>query len=246
MDLNEKNCIKCKEKLSGDIKICDGVCAEYFHKKCLGLTKTVLKALEENNNLTFVCNDCKSNSLKSISDRLKKIFSTIHIHQERELRIESKCNDIDKDIKKINESVESKCNDIVKELKTINEKICEKDNSNETQNQSESSKPNYAEVLKSNSSIIIKPLQSGGKCDTTLEAIKEIVDPMLVSNVINLTSGAVRVECKSNESVLKLSEIVNEKLSENYSVKVSKQLKPKIKIVGISVEYEACELGKKN
>ena len=92
MTNNEKIecCKKCKYKLTGDLIKCSGVCEDLFHVKCFNITKTLLNALNESNNILFLCDDCKDSSVKSIGNNLKKIISCLHINEERTIRNEEK------------------------------------------------------------------------------------------------------------------------------------------------------------
>lgn len=57
----------------------------------------------------------------------------------------------------------------------------------------------------------------------------------LTSNI--KTSGAVRLQCESNECVTKLNQIANGKFSEKYSIKVSNKFNPRLQLIGMSMNY---------
>lgn len=79
-------CSKCEESLPsviGEFTLCRGPCNAKLCRSCTGLTKSVLKCVAECDNLQYYCENCKSLSIKSITDALAVVNTSINKLSDR-------------------------------------------------------------------------------------------------------------------------------------------------------------------
>ena len=68
-------CNKCKKGIRGESGIrCAGICGKIFHssEKCCGLDSSSIKALDTNNVIKFICDECV-NSIHNLEDIFQEI-----------------------------------------------------------------------------------------------------------------------------------------------------------------------------
>jgi len=122
---------------------------------------------------------------------------------------------------------------------------------------SDSSKPSFASVLKSNVGtkpkpkiriasnrkarpvIVIKPVESSQNNDDTMKDLKQKLYPKVhkIRNFKNGKDGSIVVECATENDVNTVKNGIESNLGGKYSAVVSTAAKPKVKIVGMSDRF---------
>lgn len=221
-------CGLCKETITRDKVICDGICDMQFHSRCVELNSTAVKLLNENKNIKFVCDGCTNSTTKLLL-------------QQVNLLIENRCNDSQNSILEniVTEIMDIKkvlinCDDNMKEIKKVtNNKINSESYADKVKNMKEKNVPVVM--------VVPKKTQDSGVTNTY---IKKMIDPkeIPIHSVRNISNGAVLLTCSNNKSVEEITRKTHEKLGDKYSVSVPKPIKPKIKIVGLSEEISEDEI----
>lgn len=220
-------CGKCDGELSGNIIQCDGVCGKKFHLKCadIKMNQYVYKALEEIDNLKYMCNECKKNDMKAIKDRLNSIMSFIDIYNEQARRNASDFEIMKKMVNDLKESVENK--------------NCEGQKENLI---------SYAEKVKATgnkTTVVVMPKNKNNqKSEQTKKEIKNKIDPtkLKIERVRNMPAGGIAVECASSSASELLKTVAIEKLGNDYDIETPELKRPCIKIVDMSDEYNEEEI----
>lgn len=232
----EQVCFVCDKDLSSDIIRCKGVCNISAHAKCLELTKTVSKALQEITNLSYVCDDCKDNSYEAINVKLNKILSVIHIYDERVTRNEKQIVRIVEQIDDLKSVVSEKTEKIVDEMK--NRAIPAPGKNEIAQSYAEKVK-----MINNESLLMLKPKCNQNSAVTEGE-VKKHIDPTKVNikSLKKMPKGGILIECVDLSEKREVEKIMTEKMSDNYEVVVPNLTNPRVKIVGINEEMEESEL----
>lgn len=58
--------------------LCDGVCGCYIHMDCADVTKEQILMIEEHDNIQFWCHSCKTNSIKSVNNKIDGIYELLY------------------------------------------------------------------------------------------------------------------------------------------------------------------------
>jgi phage-related protein len=111
-------------------------------------------------------------------------------------------------------------------------------------------KCSYAQKVKekvSESVLIIQPKNNDQNSMETQKQIKEKIDPteVEVQGIRNVRRGGVLLSCKSKKDVKKLQEVVEEKMGDEYQLKIPEGMNPQVKIVNITEKWDAVELKNK-
>ncbi|KAJ6649282.1 Neuronal acetylcholine receptor subunit alpha-7 [Pseudolycoriella hygida] len=232
MDMDTKVCFICNEKLSAEVVTCDDVCNQSAPAKCVKISKTVHKALQDVDNLNFVCDHCRIDSYKAINAKLNKILSVIYIYDERVTRNEN-------NLKRLIEKV-----DDVKNL--LNEKAVEKSDKTRIVNSSGKKAKTYEEKVKmcNNDSVIMVKPKDNQNSSATENDLKKMMDPtkINVNKWKKLPKGCLAIECVDATETEKVKNLVHETMSEKYVVSVPDLKNPRIKITGITDQLSDDEL----
>lgn len=108
-------------------------------------------------------------------------------------------------------------------------------------------KESWSSIVKKNAfpPIIIKPKNASQDSDTTKKAILQKIHPaelsVEVKKVKSAGKGSIVIECNDKESLNKLQNKAVSVLSENYTVEIQKEIKPKVVIVGIKEKFVSNE-----
>jgi hypothetical protein len=151
-----------------------------------------------------------------------------------------KCrNDTKNFIKQLNDIMLNEFNANKKIVKESADKIIEK--SSNLQN-------SYAEVLKNNiigdkkstqkklePVVIIKPKDKKQNSEKTKEDIKQKINPrdVPVNGLVNTKDGGILIRCKNHDASKIVKNIVDNELSDNYTINLPENKNPRIKIVGV-------------
>lgn len=218
--------------VDGDNVKCDGVCSRMVHAKCTGLTKTVIKAVNDVDNLCYICNECKSDSFKAINVKLNKILSFICIYDERVTRSE----------KNVSNLIEQ-----VGEIKTLlSDNNVNKEDRRVIKNKKKAQ--SYAEKVKmgNNESVVTKSSKSSQNSSATESELKNAIDPTRINigNLRKFPKGGIAIECKNVKDSSEVAKIVNEKMSDKYEVSMPELRNPRARIMGMDNELSEDELVK--
>lgn len=76
----QKICMRCSEEIKKETDgiQCDGVCDQHVHNLCAFLEESEVHAINENENIHYLCDKCQENSLKTINNKLNGIFEYLY------------------------------------------------------------------------------------------------------------------------------------------------------------------------
>lgn len=216
------NCPACKEDIRRTTKYvrCLGFCDDYYHQKCANVNDKVYNTmLEYPNSLGWRCENCRK---KNTAEMFKML------------------QDLQQVTKSINEKVSQQQELLMNHdeiLKEINEKIEERGTPN---NDCVGKIVSYADKVKKNQILVIKPKNEKQNSYTTKEDLKDKIDPTQVefSGLKNTSKGGIVIGCQTKEALEKLKEETIKKLGDKYNVNIPNSKKPKIKIVGLKEEHK--------
>lgn len=216
-------CRCCSEAIgdSDNFFVCGGVCGGHVHLDCTQMNKHALNAVIEFENIIFLCDECTTNSIKTINNKVDGIYAIL--------------NRLEKQMISTNE--------MVKEIKGKKSNSHEND-SDLNRNSKNKDRKSYADVLKPKRVVLVKPKDSE-KTDSkkTKESVRKNIDPttIKVNALTSISNGGVAIECGDEESVEKIKKKLA-KMSEEFTCEEAKQRKYRIKIVGIRDKLENDEI----
>ena len=217
----ETECKKCKKRFKGEKNImCSGLCGKVFHEKCTGLADYDARSVHEKKNLAFICDQCVDEK-NAIFNTLNEMLNSINENKEYILKQERMVRDILENCNTFGRR-ETPC-------AGVNPKA----------------KETYASQLQKEPLVIIKP-KSKQPSEKTKEDLKKNVDPsnLKISEVAKKQNGIVQISCVSEGDRSIIKHAVEEKLGEDYEVKLPVLKKPKVIICGLSDEIESGEIEK--
>lgn len=224
-------CSKCTEIIAErhDYIVCDGVCGRSIHLDCTQLTKSAVKATKDFENVLFSCDECITNSIKTVNNKVDGIYAIL---DRLEKRIES--------IGKTTKAIE-------KGTAVSEQRGGSKSNPNEKQT-------SFADVVKKRIKkvVLVRPKDTSKYSDSKQlkEQIKTNIDPTKINvcAMSNIAHGGVAIECNSDEAVEAVKKIATEKMGADFNIEEAKQRKSRIKIVGMNENHsneDICEMLKK-
>lgn len=224
-------CFVCEKDDTGDVVRCSGICNRWTHAKCVKLSKSVAKSIEESDNVMYMCDDCNSNSLSAVNSKLNKMLSFMCICEER-----------------VNRS-EKNVSNLIDQMSEIKMLLCDSKNKSETVNKIPTTKKakTFAEKVKmskNESVLLLKPKKNQNSSDTEND-LKKVIDPtkVCINNLRRFPKGGIAIECDNINGTREVQKLVNEKMSEQYVITVPELRRPRVKIVGIEEEMNEEELG---
>lgn len=237
------DCGRCKMKKKDGLIGCEGSCKKWFHHTCVGLSEGDFKLLHNSKNLFFLCDTCKrscdvvdkftyeslngnlENVNKTISKFNTEFFNSIMARHFDNLEVQIK-----QLLGKYKDEIFASVSTKIDESLRVRESVV-----------SHGKGVSFADVIKSKSSIIVKPKNPNQPSSTTKNDIFLNIDPIKsninVSRVHNTRGGGLVIRCDKDEST-KFKELASANLGEKYEVKELSTLKPRVKIVGISENLE--------
>ena len=200
---------------------CTGTCQRSHHIQCTNIPADLLTSVTNYPALSWKCENCFNKPLTWDPKYFESIF-------------ENKFKLLLKDISE-------KFNDLKNEIAHSAAKVVADINA-----ENNSIDKTYSAALKTEAAIIIKPKDQEQKNLTTRADIFNNINPVKnninISKVRNIKEGGILVGCSSSEDTLKLKEIAKDKLMENYNIKDVRNVKPRIRIVGMSEKLKKNEL----
>lgn len=216
-------CRACSEAIGDkdNFLVCGGVCGCSIHLDCTQLSKHAMNAVLEFENITFMCDDCISNSIKTVNNKIDGIYAILD-------RLERQLGSTNKAVQAIK-----------------NERMMGNSLSYE---KGEKEKANsFADAVKQKPKkvVLVKPKGADSNdSNKTKNLVKKNIDPktVRVNAVTNIAKGGIAIECGDDETVEKIKKIAGEKMSEEYTIEDGKQRKYRIKIVGMNEELTDKEI----
>lgn len=201
---------------------CAGLCKKQFHAVCIhpGSDEFVV-LLSKINGLTWKCNACIKNCL---------------------IINETKLNEV------IENKVAAALATITSEITYLREEFAQNFISNKSVATSNQSPIKYSQVLQNKTEpvVIIRPKNSEQSNVKTKLDINESINPadsnLQLSKVKHIRDGGILIGCKNNADNDKLRKLAQEKLSDQYTVKEVRGIKPRVRIAGISQKLSDQEL----
>lgn len=196
-----------------------GPCSRHFHASCVSLRAEHLTLISELNGLEWKCDDCVNSCVTILQSQLNGF-------------IEKKVSDA---LSTLTTAFEALKSDL---LKVIG------DNAVGSLQESALLQMKYADVVsnKAQPAVIIKPKNANQPNSQTKQDIAREVDPVTadisLSRVKHVKNGGLLVGCAGKGDHDKFVDLVREKLSDNYEVKVFQGLQPRVRIAGISEDYD--------
>lgn len=215
------NICKAKIRLKDSAINCGGTCKRVFHVSCVSPNWDKLdKAVDELPGLSWRCDGCQRSCI------------TVQV------------DEIDDFIKSKISSIEHSLLNCFETLRTDLVKMMESKLGGAPPDVGTSTKL-FSSVAKSLPAVVVQPKKEQLCCATKSEILKT-VNPIKanisVSRVINKTDGAVVIGCNDRNSSAKLKKMVEEKLSECYSVRELSGINPRVRIVGLTDHWEKVDL----
>ncbi|CAH1984539.1 unnamed protein product [Acanthoscelides obtectus] len=196
---------------------CGGPCKKVVHVSCVYAGTVDLPTLiKQIPGLSWRCNDCLSSDVSIEDTDLGQLVESKISHA------------LDSIVVQINE------------LKsTIEQAILQNPDASSV------NKPiSYASVLRNKTvpAVIIKPKESQDTSKTKtdiLQNVNLVADEIHISKIKHVNDGGVLIGCKSAEGNLKLKKLVQEKMVGSYDVKDVGCVNPRVRIIGMTLEYSA-------
>lgn len=249
-------CCVCNKDIDNFDSIkCDGPCGKNYHVTVCagkGVTPTFVKSKQENYRIKFYCSVCQNDKLVAIAHHLNNIEKMMELldgrsqKQQNELdelrklcsnNHETSTKEIQSTEKEIKDTIQGDTQKIQDDLKKMSENVKSIKDEMKNTKPSEKKVKTFAEIMQSSakSTVILKPKKSDQSSSTTKTELQKKISPadIAVSNMRNISRGGIIIECKDKEASDKLIKKVTENLSENYEIKESSTIKPKVRIVGL-------------
>lgn len=221
-------CVKTIERRKTSYLTCGGFCGSIFHADCIGLPSDVYKHLKTPG-LYWYCEMCS---------KMKNDYETV-IKNNLEDKMKRVMNNVQNLMENMKDEILKLTNEKLSCISAPNVLV----DHHKLNNPTDSSKL-YSQVV-NKSMVIIKPKNIDQPNSQTKSDIMRNLNPvdlqLELSKVKNVSNGGILIGCKSSESANKFNKLAKEKLSGNYEVQELKNLKPKLKIVGMSCPYSEAE-----
>lgn len=260
---NSDGCLSCGEEIgAGEEKLeCNSVCDRSVHLSCTQMGKTVLKAVMENENIGYTCDDCISNSLKTVNNKVNGIFSFLY-------RFETKLNDIQNNVDEMKLSMNAQTeinlinqnnNKTTVQKKVVNAKETNVNskspawkNKNNNRNKPGPSK-NVANVENNKTKneydpvVVVRPKNPNQNSETTKEDIKKKMGAISgsVYDIQYGKLGKVIIKCKSKKDSDAVRTEMQQKLGDSYDVNNAETVRPKVKLFGVTEKITEKDLAVK-
>lgn len=227
-DKADAKCNKCERSIrkTDEALQCEGICKYWFHAKCVGFTsKEYNMILQLGSRVIWCCNECKTGTYIPEEHKFLQVVKETYAEMEKSLtdKLDKIENNLVTNLKRSYADITS-CN-IEKDIK---------------RNQDYDIKKKEKIVT-----YIIKPKRIQ-KSEDTLTEVQEIVNPAethtIIHNIKNINKGGIVIKTTENDQSEIFYKNLVEKTSAKYTVNISKQKDPRIKIIGVNRKYESHEL----
>lgn len=220
-------CYKCeKEIVDDEYAECDG-CDSIFHLKCNGVTKAEAKARQKSKCLRLYCPTCMEEKSNGTAAKIKEMLQLLYkidcCSQEQKINIADN-KDLTLSIKNQLNAMESK----------VNENALSADM---TYAFKRNDMPSYASVASKGCvkpAVVIRP-KAKQTCAKTFEVISSKVDKseVQICGTRNARNGGVVLRCENSTETMKVKQLVDSKLGDDYEVILPKIKLPRLKVCNI-------------
>lgn len=210
---------------------CD-CCESLFHLKCASITKKEFAARKNSQCLRLYCPDCFKNKADGTSEKLKEVLKLLYkldFHNQKQIERQTTKKNVSS---KIEETLHKLDNKLSTNTMTINK--------NNASNRIDP--PAFSDVVKRTvvkPAVVIKPKTTQTSTKTLDDISKNVNKSELnVCGTRNARNGSVVLRCDNANETIKVQQIVNDKLGDNYDVILPKIRNPRIRISNIDPELK--------
>lgn len=245
----DSTCYACKvliDEDKDDFVACDE-CENEFHMKCIRVTKAEAKARLNSKCLRLYCPDCIEKRENGTEEKLKTIVKLLCkldlFNQEQKPQIAIN-----------NESIKlmsSKLNEVSVKLESVGNANASNSNNNSGSSSSSShnyntsdtsSQQSYANVAKKGKvkpAVVIRPKNKQDSKKTFEDITKNVEkDAVNVCGTRNVKDGGIVLRCDNTTETMKVKQIVNDKLGDDYEVILPKVKNPRLRITNIPTDLQ--------
>lgn len=206
---------------------CGGICKKRYHAECVGVPTDVLPFLTTVPGLLWKCKTCfnfdNSNNEEKLHELFDKKFASLF--QELVVKSETMKEDV---------------------IKIISDKLDDKLSSLSLPDIPESPRlpTTFSEAVRNNNKpkIIIKPKNQRQQNASTKADILRTINPVdlqiQLNKVKHISNGGILLGCNNKDDVNKFKQLADEKLSDKYDIREVKNPQPRIKLVGVTENYD--------
>lgn len=243
-------CGKCNEIVDDeddDFVVCDGLCDKKYHIKC-SVGKTVYNKFVENENLLFLCEECRKFSIKSLNGHLRKIMSYLFILDEKLDRQNSKMINLSTSLEEVQRDVKLK--EIPKEQheQETEVKLCKvKQNVQKVSEGEYGTEAIHLDATRNKSysgALMVKPVKEQNS-NITRSDLADKIDPAKleigINSMKNIRNGGVLIDCGDKKARGIMSAKLGEEFGNKYKIEETKLRNPKIVIRGAENKYMECD-----
>lgn len=220
-------CYSCEQEINEEEEVgdtfaeCD-TCVRYFHLKCNNTTKKEVTARKGSKCLRLLCSFCIGDSdvgtkLKDITNMLFKL----DLFNQQQIVAKQQENDT--------------ISAIAKNIKALEAKVSKLESGNEVRSSQQTH--TYANVVKRNNinpAVVVKPKNKQQQAKKTFDDITtNVQSAMDVVGTRKMKDGGIVLRCNNTKDTMKVKQIVNEKLGDDYEVVVPKVKLPRLRITNI-------------
>lgn len=221
-------CKKCSKGFRNKSFVsCDGVCGGNFHigPECADISEYDLNLWASKKNILYMCDEC-IDSMKSVANKIERVLEVLNESKNSMSKQESEMKKLLEMVTKMNDNK----NEIVREIK----KVCVND-----KNES------YASKLKL-AAVIVKPKQKQNQTKSK-DDLKRSVNPagFKIDNVTVSQSGTVAIKCVDVSDRDRMKNLIEEKMGDQYDVKVLTLRNPKVCVSGMDTKYSEDDIIKR-
>nr|CAI5824815.1 unnamed protein product [Callosobruchus analis] len=213
-------CQRCDDNFIVNTKhIKCGLCTSKYHTSCVSVKDTWLKIFSECENLTWLCNDCKSSQCELAI--LKKDVECLR----REKQLLAKLLSELEYTNNLQKSVIEKCQSEIATLK--NRPQIPSNTSNGITYSDVVKKPKMVE----SSVLLIKPANGRMSSDDLLKEVTSSINPAALNIQINSTrktKDGIAVHCKNDSSLTTLKNGLSNKFGQKYNIIAAQKFNPRL------------------
>lgn len=232
-------CCRCKKSLDGSNVIkCDGNCGKIYHvsNECSGkgVNNDFIEAKKENFRVKFYCSECdKFQNISKVIGALKAMNDKLNIQEKNYQEIKTM---LDNNKKETSNEFKDHERVIKENLEQIKEVITREPKKGTS----------YADKVKhfvNEPMVLVKP-KTQQDCNKTKKDFMTNINPASIklNHVKEISKGGIALACGSKDQSEDLVKRANEKLGDDYEIKVTELRKPKIKVIGMYEKFESDEI----
>lgn len=218
-------CNKCSSSINSrrDNSVFCSMCKKQFHSTCVSKSTEFFDLLNKIRGLSWKCDIC----LDNYESEITKIIEEKILGEISALKIT--VDNLKSELTVLTEN--NQCHSAY-----IN-------NNNKT-----TEKPKYADILKNKTSpaVIIHPKDPNQDYSKTKSDLLEKVNPassnINLSKVVSVKNGGLLISCSSKDDNEKFKQMVQKNLPDSYVIKTFSGVNPRVRVVGISSNYQVDEL----